>query len=91
MRSVFNGFAAEFRSDDNGSWHLPVNANPQPWCEHIQSCLKTASENELMVEGLLSPASEALLEEASIDHEEQQLSQISSQPPLVRRKESLDG
>lgn len=91
MLSVSTGFAAEFQSDSNGIWHLPITANAQQWYEQIQSCLKTASENELMVGGSLSSAREAFLEEASFDHLAQQLRQISSQQALDSRKESLDG
>ena len=91
MLSVPTGFAAEFRSVNNGIWHLPITANAQQWCEQIQFCLKTASENGLMVGGSLSPARMTFLEEASFDHLAQQLSQRSSQPALDSRKESLNG
>ena len=91
MLSVPTGFAAEFRSVNNGIWHLPITANAQQWCEQIQFCLKAASENELIVGGSLSPAREAFLGEASFDHLAQQLSQRSSQPALDSRKESLNG
>lgn len=91
MLSVPTGFAAEFQSGENGIWHLPITANAQKWCEQIQFCLKAASENELIVGGSLSPAREAFLGEASFDHLAQQLRQISSQPALNSRKESLGG
>jgi hypothetical protein len=91
MLSVSTGFAAEFQSGNDGIWHLPITANAQQWCEQIQSCLKTTSENELMVGGSLSPARKAFLKEASFDYLAQQLSQIVGQSALNSRKESLDG
>ena len=91
MLSVSTGFAAEFQSGNDGIWHLPITANAQQWCEQIQSCLKTTSENELMVGGSLSPARKAFLKEASFDYLAQQLSQIVRQSALNSRKESLDG
>ena len=91
MLSVPTGFAAEFQSGNDGIWHLPITANAQQWSEQIQYCLKTTSENELMVGGSLSPARKAFLKEASFDYLAQQLSQIVGQSALNSRKESLDG